>query len=86
MLSDKGLNASSYLSLLVVVAGVVLGVAVGFGAGAVPVYVGLLLAVVVVLVFIFARFEQAVLTFLILRSSLDPLSAQQVPAAFAIGL
>ncbi|MEM6399221.1 MAG: O-antigen ligase family protein [Cyanobacteria bacterium P01_D01_bin.116] len=86
MLSDKGLNASSYLSLLVVVAGVVLGVAVGFGAGAVPVYVGLLLAVVVVLVFFFARFEQAVLTFLILRSSLDPFSAQQVPAAFAIGL
>ena len=34
----------------------------------------------------FARFEQAVLILLVLRSSLDPLSAQQVPAAFAIGL
>ena len=86
MLSDNKLNASFYLSLLVGLAGVVVGVAVGFGAGAVPIYIGLLLAVVAVLVFFFARFEQAVLILLVLRSSLDPLSAQQVPAAFAIGL
>ena len=67
-------------------AGVVIGIAVGFGAGAVPIYVGLLLGVVTVLVLFFARFEQAVLTLLILRSSLDPFSTQQVPAAFAVGL
>ncbi|MDY6896945.1 MAG: O-antigen ligase family protein [Cyanobacteriota bacterium] len=86
MLSDNWLNASFYLSLSVGLAGVVIGIAVGFGAGAVPVYTGLLLAVVAVLIFFFARFEQAVLTLLVLRSSLDPFSAQQVPAAFAVGL
>ena len=85
MLSDR-LNASFYTSLAIGLAGVLIGLAVGFGAGAVPVYVGLLFGVVAVIVFFFARFEQAVLTLLILRSSLDPFSAQQVPAAFAIGL
>ena len=86
MLSDNKLNASFYLSLLVGLPGVVVGGVVGFGAGAVPIYIGLLLAVIAVIVFFFARFEQAVLILLVLRSSLDPLSAQQVPAAFAIGL
>ncbi|MEB3215953.1 MAG: O-antigen ligase family protein [Nostocales cyanobacterium 94392] len=83
---NKQFNSSSYLSFLVGLAGVGIGVAVGFGAGAIPVVVGLLLGVVAVLIFFFARFEQAVLTLLVLRSSLDPFSAQQVPAAFAIGL
>lgn len=86
MLSDKGLNSSFYLSVLVGFFGVVFGVGVGFAAGAIPIYMGLLFVVLVVLVFFFARFEQAVLSLLVLRSSLDPLSAQQVPAAFAIGL
>lgn len=86
MLSDNKLNASFYLSLLVGLIGVVVGVAVGFGAGAAPIYIALLLGVIAVVMFFFARFEQAVLILLVLRSSLDPLSAQQVPAAFAIGL
>ncbi len=86
MLSDKGLNASFYTSLVIGLAGVLIGVAVGYGAGAVPVYIGLLFGVIAVLIFFFARFELAVLTLLVLRSSLDPFSAQQVPAAFAIGL
>jgi len=86
MLTNKQFNNSSYQSFFVGLAGVAIGVAVGFGAGAIPVVVGLLLGVVGVIVFFFARFEQAVLTLLILRSSLDPFSAQQVPAAFAIGL
>ncbi|MBE9214634.1 O-antigen ligase family protein [Plectonema cf. radiosum LEGE 06105] len=86
MLTNKQFNNSSYLSFLVGLAGVGIGAAVGFGAGAIPVVVGLLLGVVAVLIFFFARFEQAVLTLLVLRSSLDPFSAQQVPAAFAIGL
>ncbi|MBV6625061.1 MAG: O-antigen ligase family protein [Rivularia sp. (in: Bacteria)] len=86
MLSNGELGASFYLSVLMGLIGIGIGIAVGFGAGAVPVYVGLLLAVVAVLIFFFARFEQAVLTLLVLRSALDPFSAQQVPAAFAIGL
>lgn len=86
MLKIGELNDSFYFSLLIGLAGVVVGVAVGFGAGAVPVYVGLLLGVVAVIAFFFLRFEQAVLSLLVLRSSLDPFSAQQVPAAFAIGL
>ncbi|MGB3653550.1 MAG: O-antigen ligase family protein, partial [Rivularia sp. (in: cyanobacteria)] len=85
MLIDK-LNSSFYLSFLVGLAGVAIGVAVGFGAGALPVYVGLLLGAVTVVVFFFAQFQQAVFTLLILRSALDPFSVQQVPAAFAIGL
>lgn len=36
--------------------------------------------------YFFAKFEQAVLGLLILRSSLDVFSAQQIPSAFAIGL
>ena len=86
MLTNKRLNGSFNLSLLVGLVGVVIGAAVGFGAGAVPIYLGLALGVVVVLVFFFARFELAVFIILILRSSLDPFSAQQIPAAFAIGL
>ncbi len=86
MLSDKGLNPSFYTSLTIGLAGVLIGLAVGFGAGALPVYVGLFLGLVAVIVLLFARFEQTVLTLLVLRSSLDPFSAQQVPAAFAIGL
>ena len=86
MLTKLEFNGSFYLSLLVGILGVVIGLAVGFGAGAVPVYVGLLLGAVAVLVFFFSKFETAVLTLLILRSSLDPLSPQQVPAAFAIAL
>lgn len=86
MLTNLRLNGPFNLSLLVGLGGVVIGAAVGFGAGAVPIYVGLILGVVAVLVFFFARFEQAVLGLLILRSSLDPFSAQQIPAAFAIGL
>ena len=86
MLNHKELNPSFYTSLLVGLAGVVIGVAVGFGAGAVPIYIGLLLGVVAVLVFFYARFEQAVFTLLVLRSYLDPYSAQQVPAAFADGI
>ncbi|MEM6754389.1 MAG: O-antigen ligase family protein, partial [Cyanobacteria bacterium P01_C01_bin.38] len=85
MLSDR-LNASFYTSLAIGLAGVLIGLAVGFGAGAVPIYIGLVLGVIAVLIFFFARFEQAVLTLLVLRSSLDPFSAQQVPAAFAVGL
>ncbi len=86
MITSKGLNASFIVSLLIGLVGVGVGVGVGFGAGALPIYISLLLGVVAVLVCFFARFEQTVLTLLILRSSLDPFSAQQVPAAFAIGL
>ncbi|NJS17088.1 MAG: hypothetical protein HC787_10305 [Nostocaceae cyanobacterium CSU_2_110] len=51
MLTNKQFNSSSYLSFLVGLAGVGIGVAVGFGAGAIPVVVGLLLGVVAVLIF-----------------------------------
>jgi O-antigen ligase len=76
----------SLLGLLIGLAGVVFGVATGFFVGTKPLYLLLALAVVPVVFYFFTRFEQAVIGLLILRSALDPLSAQQIPALFAVGL
>lgn len=77
---------SSIMPLVVGLAGVGVGLVAGFLAGAKPLYLYLVLLAVPVTVFFFARFEQTVLGLLILRTSLDPFSAQQIPAAFAVGL
>ncbi|MER3494759.1 MAG: polymerase [Mastigocladus sp. ERB_26_2] len=77
---------SSIVSLLIGLSGVGIGIVAGFIAGAKPLYLYLLLVAIPVVVFFFARFEQAVIGLLILRSTLDPWSSQQLPAAFAIGL
>ncbi len=75
---------STYFSLLALM--LLIAVATGFVAGANPMYLGLVFGAVPALIFFFARFEQAVIGLLILRSSLDPFSGQQLPAAFAIAL
>ncbi|MDM9381605.1 O-antigen ligase family protein [Chlorogloeopsis sp. ULAP01] len=85
MLSDQTSSHSSRLALLVGLAGVGVGIVAGFLAGAKPLLLVLALIAVPTLIFFFARFEQAVLCLLILRSSLDVFSAQQIPAAFGIG-
>ncbi|NEQ62696.1 MAG: O-antigen ligase family protein [Moorea sp. SIO4A1] len=79
-------HRSSALTFWLGLAGVPIGLAVGLLAGTQPRLLGLGLVAVAVMVYFFARFEQAVLGLLILRSCLDPFSDQQVPAAFAIGL
>ncbi|NEO43863.1 MAG: O-antigen ligase family protein [Moorea sp. SIO4A3] len=79
-------HRSSALTFWLGLAGVPIGLAVGLLAGTQPSLLGLGLVAVAVVVYFFARFEQAVLGLLILRSCLDPFSDQQVPAAFAMGL
>ncbi len=63
-------------------AGVVIGLLTAFE----PLYLGLMVGAIAVVFLFFARFEQTVLGLLILRSALDPFSAQQIPSLFAIGL
>jgi O-antigen ligase len=86
MLTNQPSRASSRLALLISLAGVGVGVGVGFLVGVSPNLIVLALVGVAVLILFFAKFEQTVLGLIILRSTLDPFSNQQVPAAFAIGL
>lgn len=85
MLTNKQQNRF-YLKLIVILAGVFLAIAAGFLAGGNPVYLGLILVVIPIVFCFFSQFEYTVLGLLILRSALDPFSAQQLPAAFAIGV
>ncbi|HEY9632035.1 MAG TPA: hypothetical protein V6D14_01430, partial [Coleofasciculaceae cyanobacterium] len=86
MLSNDRKSRFSLLALGVGVIGVGAGLVVGFLAGAQPVLPILALVAIAAVVFFFTSFEQAVLGLLILRSSLDVFSAQQLPAAFALGV
>ncbi|MUL38751.1 O-antigen ligase family protein [Gloeocapsopsis dulcis] len=86
MLISKPKLPASRLAFWVSIGGVVVGIVAGFLAGAQPLYLGLAIGAVVAVVYFFADFERAVLGLLILRSSLDVFSAQQIPAAFAIGV
>jgi O-antigen ligase len=86
MLTSDPWLPSSRLAFWVSVGGVVFGLVAGFLAGAQPLYLGLAIGSVIVLVYFFADFKRTVLGLLILRSSLDIFSAQQLPAAFAIGV
>lgn len=86
MLTNKRSSRYSSLGLIVGVVGVGIGILTGFLAGASPLLIGLPIFSVAVLVWFFAKFEQAVIGLLVLRSALDTFSAQQLPAAFAVGL
>jgi len=86
MLKLQGSNLSSRLTFFVALGGVVVGLLVGFLTGVNPLVVGGALFAVSVVVWFFAKFEQAVISLLILRSSLDIFSDYQIPAAFAIGV
>ena len=86
MLNNQGSRRGLRLALLISFLGAAVGLVAGFAAGAQPFYLGVALFAVAVIIYFFAKFEQAVLGLLILRSALDPFSGQQLPAAFAIGL
>ena len=62
------------------------GLVLGILAGLEPLLLCAAISVVILVICFFAYFEPTVIGLLILRSSLDVFSAQQVPAAFAIGL
>ena len=86
MLTSRPRLPSSRLAFWLSVGGVLVGLVAGFLAGAQPLYLGLAIGSVIAVVCFFAYFKQTILALLILRSSLDTFSAQQIPAAFAIGL
>lgn len=86
MWSNNSQSSSSPLVMLIAVVGVAFGILAGVLAGHNPLILAVGLVAVFATICFLANFEQAVLIMLILRSALDILSAQQVPAAFAIGL
>ncbi|MBP5973217.1 O-antigen ligase family protein [Brasilonema sp. CT11] len=87
MLTKQRFSPSSRLGLLIGLAGVVVGLVTGFLIGSTkPLYLGLALGAIPFLFYFFTSFEQVVLGLLILRTSLDPFSGQQLPAMFALGL
>jgi hypothetical protein len=86
MITNNSSSRSLILTILLSLTGVGIGIVSGFLAGANPKLLVLAVVAVGMVYYFFAKFEQAVLGLLILRSSLDVFSAQQVPAAFAIGL
>lgn len=63
-----------------------LGIALGVVANVQPLVLVLVVVAILGGVFLLRKFEYTVLGLLILRSSLDAFSAQQVPAAFAMAL
>ncbi|MBD2089096.1 O-antigen ligase family protein [Microcoleus sp. FACHB-1515] len=79
-------NLAPYLALLITAAGVSIGLAAGFIVGVQPILLVVFFVAFTTLFFFFKDFEKTVLGLLILRSSLDIFSAQQLPAAFAIGI
>ncbi|KOP27849.1 polymerase [Hapalosiphon sp. MRB220] len=76
----------SVLPVLIGLVGVGVGIVVGFIAGAKPLYLCLALVAIPIIILFFTRFEQTVMGLLVFRTCLDPWSAQQIPAAFAVGL
>jgi O-antigen ligase len=86
MLNNDHKKRFSLLALGVGVIGVGVGLVVGFLAGVQPFLPVLALVAIAAVVSLFTNFEQVVLGLLVLRSSLDVFSAQQLPAAFALGV
>ncbi|OCQ90678.1 polymerase [Nostoc sp. MBR 210] len=86
MLNNQSANRSVALAILLWLVGVGAAIVAGFLAVTSPKLLGLAIVAVGIVYYFFTKFEQAVLGLLILRSSLDVFSAQQIPAAFAIGL
>jgi O-antigen ligase len=86
MSAEHSRNSFSQPVLWVGTIGIVVGIVAGLLSGTKPIYLSLIFVLLAVLVYFFTNFEQAVLGLLILRSSLDIFSAQQLPAALAIGI
>jgi O-antigen ligase len=76
----------SLLAIAIPIVGVLIGIFAGLLAGTKALYLGLILGALSVAICVFVSFEYTVLGLLILRSALDPFSAQQIPALFAVGL
>ncbi len=79
-------RSNRLLSLILLIGLVGVGVAAGLCAAAKPFYLALLLVAAFGIIYFFAKFEQAVIGLLIIRSSLDAFSAQQIPAAYSLAV
>lgn len=77
---------SSRLAICVSAGGVLVGIAMGVLAGTDPSKLILAIGAVMMLVYFFTNFERASIGLLIMRSSLDIYSQQQIPAIFSIGV
>jgi O-antigen ligase len=74
------------LPLVIGIMGIPLGLALGLLAGVEPTYIIVIFVALAVPIYFFSNFEQAVFGLLIVRSSLDVFSEQQLPSAFALGV
>ncbi|MEO0838849.1 MAG: O-antigen ligase family protein [Cyanobacteria bacterium J06643_5] len=86
MFNNQLLSPRFRLGLFISLIGIGIGLFSGFLVGANPQLLGATLILAVLIIWFFAKFEQAVISLLVLRSSLDIFYAQQIPAAFAVGL
>ncbi|MDJ0571265.1 MAG: O-antigen ligase family protein [Pleurocapsa sp. MO_192.B19] len=77
---------SSRLSFWVGIIAAGVGLFLGILAGTQPLLLCLAISAIILVIYFCTNFEQAVLGLLIIRSSLDVFSTQQVPAMFAVGL
>ena len=79
-------NTHSQSIRVVGILSVLIGAIFGILAGVAPIHLVLIMVVTTIAIYFFTNFEQAVLALLIVRSSLDVFSEQQIPAAFGIVL
>lgn len=86
MLTNNKWMPSSRLAFWVTIGGVIVGTAAGVLAGAEPRYLGLALSALIVVVYFFADFERAALGLLLMRSSFDNFSEQQIPTVLSLGI
>ena len=85
----KSPDITSHFSLLIGILGILIGVVCGLMAATVPSYLILTIVVIIAIsttIYFINSFEQVILGFLIIRSSLDAFSAQQIPSLVAIGV
>jgi O-antigen ligase len=80
------MNNPSRFSVWVNIVGIAIGLVAGVLAGLQPLVLGAILIAVPLIICFFGYFEQTVLGLLILRSSLDVFSEQQIPAVFAVAI
>lgn len=82
----KYLQVYPNLALIIGLLGSLVGLAIGFLAGAEPLLPVLLIGALGIVVCLFKNPEATILGLLVIRSSLDPFSDYQLPAAFALGI
>ncbi len=86
MAINQSRNIFSRPTLWISIGGILLSILVAVAANVKPVYLVVLIIAIAVFINFCKNFEQTILGLLIIRSALDAFSAQQAPAALALGL